>query len=48
MTENWYFHVPKSVTEHEDIIVLCDQGVQMDRGVLANRPELIVKNKDRI
>jgi hypothetical protein len=37
-----------SVTEHEDIIVLLNQGVQTDREVLANRPDTIVTNKDRI
>jgi hypothetical protein len=39
-TENWYSHIPKSVTEHEDITVLWNQGVQMDREVLANRPDI--------
>jgi spermidine/putrescine-binding protein len=27
--------------------VLWDQGVQTDRELLANRPDIIVKNKDR-
>jgi hypothetical protein len=44
-TENWYSHIPKSVTEHEDITVLRNQGVQMDREVLANRPDIIVKKQ---
>jgi hypothetical protein len=43
-TENWYSHIPKSVTEH-DITVLWNQGVQTDREVLANRPDIFVKNK---
>jgi hypothetical protein len=43
--ENWYFHMPKPVTEHEDITVLWNQGIQTDREVLANRPNIIVKNK---
>jgi hypothetical protein len=44
-TDNWYYHIPKSVNEHEDITVLWNQGVQMDKEVLANRPYIIVKNK---
>jgi hypothetical protein len=43
----WYSHIPKSVTEHEDITVLWNQGVQTDREVLTNRPDILVKNKDR-
>jgi hypothetical protein len=42
---DWYSHIPKPVTEHEDITVLWNQGIQMDRDVLANRPDIIVKNK---
>jgi hypothetical protein len=30
-TENWYSHVPKSVTEHEGMTVLWNQGVQTER-----------------
>jgi hypothetical protein len=44
-TENWYSHIPKPVCQHEDISVLWNQGVQTDREVLANRPEIIIKNK---
>jgi hypothetical protein len=40
-------HIPKPVTEHEDITVLWNQGIQTDREVLANRPDLIIKNKDK-
>jgi hypothetical protein len=44
--EKWYFHIPKPVTEREDIIVLWNQGIQTDREVLANRPDIIVKNEE--
>jgi hypothetical protein len=37
--------MPKPVTEHEDVAVLWNQGIQTDREVLANRPDMIVKNK---
>jgi hypothetical protein len=29
-TENWYWHIPKLVCEHEDITVLWNQEVQTD------------------
>jgi hypothetical protein len=44
-TENWYSYIPKLVCQHEDITVLWNQGVQTDREVLANRPNIIIKNK---
>jgi hypothetical protein len=42
--ENWSSHIPKPVTEHEDITVLWNQGIQTDREVLANRPDRYVNN----
>jgi hypothetical protein len=48
-TENWYSHIPKPVCQHGDITVLWNQGIQTDREVLANRPDMIIKNmKDKI
>jgi hypothetical protein len=48
-TENWYSHIPNPVCQHEDITVLWNQGIQTDREVLANRPDIIIKNmKDKI
>jgi hypothetical protein len=44
-TENWYSHIPKPVSQHEDITVLWNQGIQTDREVLVNRPDIIIKNK---
>jgi hypothetical protein len=44
-TENWYSHIPKPVCQHEDITVLWNQGVKTDREVLANKPNIIIKNK---
>jgi hypothetical protein len=46
-SRNWYSHTPKPVTELEDITVLWNQEIQTDREVLANRPDIIVKNKDK-
>jgi Holliday junction resolvase len=48
ITEDWYSHIPKPVTEREDVTVLWNQGIQTDREVLANRPDIIVKNKKDI
>jgi hypothetical protein len=44
-TENWYSHIPKPVCQNEDITVLWNQGIQTYREVLANRPDIIIKNK---
>jgi hypothetical protein len=33
-------HIPKLATEHEDITVLWNQGIQTDREFLANRPDI--------
>jgi hypothetical protein len=44
-TENWYSYIPKSVCQHEVITVLWNQGIQTDRKVLANRSNIIIKNK---
>jgi hypothetical protein len=33
----WYSHIPKSVTEHEDITVLWKQGAQTDREFLSSK-----------
>jgi hypothetical protein len=47
--EYWCSHIPKPVCQHEDITVLWSQGIQSDREVLANRPDIIIKNiKDKI
>jgi hypothetical protein len=43
--ENWHSHTPKPVCQHEDVTVLWNQGIQTDRDVLANRPDIIIKNK---
>jgi hypothetical protein len=45
-TEKWYSPIPKSVIEHDDLTLLWNQGVQTDSEFLANRPDVIVKNKD--
>jgi hypothetical protein len=44
-TENWYSHIPKSVCQHEDIIILWNKGVQIDIEVLATRLDIIIKTR---
>ena len=38
----------KPVCEHEDVTVLWNQGVHIDRDVMANRPDIIIKKKSCI
>jgi prophage tail gpP-like protein len=45
-TETWNSHIPKSVTELENVTVLWYQRVQADTAVLANRPGIIVTYKE--
>ena len=47
MTEVWYTHTPKLVCEHEDVTVFLNQGVHKDRKVIANRPDIVIKNKNK-
>jgi hypothetical protein len=43
----WYTHMPKPVYEEGDVIVLWNQAVHTDREFTANRPDIIIKNKER-
>lgn len=46
---NWYTHSPESVVNAKDVVVLWDSQVHTDRTVLANKPDIIVKDlKKRI
>jgi hypothetical protein len=38
-------HTPKPICEHENVTMLWNQGVNTDREVTANRPDIIIKNK---
>ena len=37
--------MPRPVYEQEDVTVLWNQAVHTDREVMANRPDVIIKNK---
>jgi hypothetical protein len=39
-------HPPKPICEHEYVTVLWNQGVHADREVTANKPDIIIKNKN--
>jgi len=46
-TDKWYIHMPKPVCEEGAVTVLWNQAVHTDRGVTANRPDIIIKTKKR-
>ena len=43
--ENWYGHVPQTVTEKDKITILWNMLIQTDREIKANGPEIIINNK---
>ena len=43
--EKWYQHEPQAVTENSEVCILWDFTVHTDRTVLANRPDIIYKDK---
>jgi len=45
-TDKWYTHIPKPVCEEGDVTVLRNQAVHRDREFKANRPDIIIKNKN--
>ena len=46
-TDKWYTHIPKPVCEDRDVTVLWNQAVHTDREVIGNRPDIIIKNKNK-
>jgi hypothetical protein len=45
-TGRWHTHPPKPVHEQEDVTVLWNQGVQTERELTANMPDVIIKTKN--
>ena len=45
-TDKWHTYIPKPVCEDGDVPVLWNQAVHTDREVTANRPDIIIKNKN--
>jgi hypothetical protein len=44
-TDEWYTHAPNPICEHENVTVLCNQGVHTERQVTANKPDIVIENK---
>ena len=46
-TEKWYKHKPNTVTEYDECTILWDMSLHTDREIKANRPDIIVKDKEQ-
>ena len=44
--DKWYEHQPTTVAENNKVTVLWDMPVNTDREIKANRPDIIIKNKE--
>ena len=45
VTDKYYEHEPKTVTENNEATILWDMPIQTDREIKANRPDIVVKDK---
>ena len=43
--QKWYQHEPQTVTERDNITILWDMPIQTDREIKANRPDIVIKDK---
>ena len=43
--DKWYEHEPKTVVERDNITILYDMPIHTDRAITANRPDIVIKNK---
>ena len=43
-TEKWYEHTPQPVTESTEATILWDFTINTDRKIVANRPDITIKN----
>jgi len=43
--EKWYKHEPQTVTEKDNITILWDMPIQTGSEIKANRPDIVIKNK---
>ena len=41
----WYEHEPQTVTETHNITILWDMSIQTNREIKANRPDVVIKDK---
>ena len=42
--ERWYEHMPKTVTENEEVTILWDMQIRTDKELSANKPEIVIKD----
>ena len=45
VTDKYYEHEPKTVTENNEATILWDMPIQTDREIKANRPDIVVKDR---
>jgi len=45
VNEKYYDHEPKTVTNTEGVTILWDMPIQTDREIMANRPDIIIKDQ---
>ena len=43
--EKWYEHEPQTAAERDNITILWDIPIQRDRDIKANRPDIVIKDK---
>lgn len=46
-TEKWFEHKPDPVVESEEITLIWDSQIQTDRFIKANKPDIVVKDKQK-
>ena len=46
VTEKYYMHEPEKVTKMEDNVIMWGKTILTDKTILANRPDLIIVNKN--
>ena len=44
--DKWYEHIPEPVVNTNEITILWDFSIHTDRTIKANRPDLVIKNKN--
>jgi len=47
--KHWYEHVPKSVETSQGgkVTILWNQQIQTDRNVLNNKPDILIRDKEK-
>ena len=45
--DKWYEHQTPPVVENGDVVILWDFGIQTDRSIPANRPDIVIRDKKK-